>query len=76
MLAETATKAIVNFTNPKGLEENKKAARKGGSIAGNARKEIEKEIGASVITSKNAIDFGRLISNVTKEIEDREEKKE
>ena len=66
MLAETATKDIAESTNPQGLEENKKVAKRGGNIAGNARKEIEMETGKSVITSKNAIDFGKLITDVTK----------
>ena len=66
MLAETATKDIAESTNPQGLEENKKVAKRGGNIAGNARKEIEIETGKSVITSKNAIDFGKLITDVTK----------
>lgn len=70
MLAETATKDIANSTNPKGLEENKKVAKRGGSIAGNARKEIEQETGRPVITSKNAIDLGKLISDVSKSSKD------
>ena len=69
MLAETATKDIAESTNPQGLEENKKVAKRGGSIAGNARKEIEAETGKPVITSKNAIDFGELIDDVTKTID-------
>ena len=66
MLAETATKDIAEVTNPQGLEENKKAAQDGGSIAGDARKSIEARTGKPVITSKNAIDLGRLISDVVK----------
>ena len=66
MLAEAATKDIAESTNPQGLEENKKVAKRGGNIAGNARKEIEAETGKPVITSKNAIDFGKLIDDVTK----------
>ena len=66
MLAEAATKDIAESTNPQGLEENKKVANRGGNIAGNARKEIEAETGKAVITSKNAIDFGKLIDDVTK----------
>lgn len=75
MLAETATKDIANSSNPDGLEENKEVCRRGGSIAGNARKEIEEETGKSVITRKNALDFGNLISGVSKEISDKEDKK-
>lgn len=66
MLAETATKDIAEATNPQGLEENKQVAQDGGSIAGDARKSIEARTGKPVITSKNAIDLGRLISDVVK----------
>lgn len=66
MLAETATKDIAEATNPQGLEENKQVAQDGGSIAGDARKSIEVRTGKPVITSKNAIDLGRLISDVVK----------
>jgi len=68
MLAETATKDIANASNPYGLEENKKVAKRGGNVAKVARDTLERETGKSVITTKNAIDFGRLISDVTKEI--------
>ena len=66
MLAETATKDIAEATNPQGLEENKQVAQDGGSIASDARKSIEDRTGKPVITSKNAIDLGRLISDVVK----------
>ena len=66
MLAETATKDIAEAKNPQGLEENKQVAQDGGSIAGDARKSIEARTGKPIITSKNAIDLGRLISDVVK----------
>lgn len=66
MLAETATTDIAEATNPQGLEENKQVAQDGGAIAGDARKSIEARTGKPVITSKNAIDLGRLISDVVK----------
>ena len=66
MLAETATKDIAEATNPQGLDENKQVAQDGGSIAGDARKSIEARTGKPVITPKNAIDLGRLISDVVK----------
>ena len=66
MLAETATKDIAEAKNPQGLEENKQVAQDGGSIAGDARKSIEARTGKPVITPKNAIDLGRLISDVVK----------
>lgn len=75
MLAETATKDIANSSNPYGLEENKKVARRGGNIAGNARKEIEQKTGKPVITSKNAVDLSRLIEDVVKEPLDKKQDK-
>ena len=66
MLAETATKDIAEATNPQGLDENKQVAQDGGSIAGDARKSIEARTGKPIITSKNAIDLRRLISDVVK----------
>ncbi|MGP1567435.1 MAG: BRO family protein [Peptoanaerobacter stomatis] len=68
MLAETATKDIANTSNPKGLEENKKVAKRGGNVAKVARETLEKETGKPVITPKNVIDFGKLIDDVTKEV--------
>jgi prophage antirepressor len=74
MLAEATVTELTNTTHPKGLEENKKTARRGGRIAGNARKEIEAETGKPVVSVKNAIDFSRLIDgvakNVTEEVEE------
>lgn len=59
MLAETATTEISQKREPKDLDENKKVAREGGSVAGNARKDIESKTGRKVITSKNAKQLGQ-----------------
>ncbi len=67
MLAEATTTELTKTTNPQGLEENKKVAKEGGSVAGNARREIEQKIGKPVITSKNAVDLSRLIEDVVKD---------
>ena len=64
MLAEATTTELTKASNPSGLEENKVVAKEGGSIAGNARKEIENKTGKSVITSKNAIDFAKIIEEI------------
>ncbi len=73
MLAEATTTEITKTMNPMGLEENKVVAKRGGSIAGNARKEIEQETGKTVITSKNAVDLSKLIEDVTKGAENKKE---
>ncbi len=54
MLAEASTKDISQAVNPKDYEESKKVAKQGGTIAGNARKELEKKTGKKVVTSINA----------------------
>lgn len=53
MLAETATTEISEKREPKNLNENKDVAREGGSVAGNARLNIESKTGKKVITSRN-----------------------
>lgn len=71
MLAEATVTELTNTSNSNGLEENKETAKRGGKIAGLARKEIEKETGKPVITPKNAIDFSHLIDGVVKELPDK-----
>ncbi len=63
MLAETSTTEISKERKPKTLRENKNIARKGGSVAGVARKDLEKKLGKSVISSKNAKELGRKEDN-------------
>ena len=53
MLGEASTTKVTRAKNAKGFIENKKAAKIGGKIAGNALKELEKESGEKVITSEN-----------------------
>jgi len=53
MLAEASTTEISKKQSPNNLKDNKKVARKGGGVAGKARKEIEKETGEKIFTSKN-----------------------
>jgi DNA-damage-inducible protein D len=53
MLGEASTTAIVKTRKPKGFIENKKAAKQGGAVAGNARKELEIKTGEKVVSKKN-----------------------
>ena len=55
MLGEKVTTEISKNEKPEGIPENKKVARRGGNIAGEARKNTEKEIGRSVITKSNPL---------------------
>jgi len=54
MLAETSTTEISKAKLPETFPENRQVAREGGTIAGNARKEIEIKTGRRVITNQNA----------------------
>jgi hypothetical protein len=53
MLGEASTTEIVKTQNPKGFLANKKAAKQGGAVAGNARKELEARTGKKVVTADN-----------------------
>ena len=53
MLGEKATTDITRTRYAQGFVENKQAARRGGQIAHNARKELEQETGKSVISKDN-----------------------
>ena len=64
MLAEATTTEISKKEKPDTLDKNKSVAKRGGRVAGNARKEIEQQTGKPVITSKNAVDFSQLITGV------------
>lgn len=55
MLGEKVTTEIFQQEKPETFDQNKKVARRGGGVAGNARKETEKELGRSVISKDNFI---------------------
>jgi len=76
MLAEATTTELTNIHNPRDFNENKEIAKRGGTIAGNTRKEIEADTGKVVITSKSATDFSKLIENVVIDVPDLVEKKD
>jgi hypothetical protein len=52
-LAELSTRQIAESTKAKGLNENAVAGKKGGTVAKNARKELEAKTGKSVVTGDN-----------------------
>ena len=54
MLAELSTKEISESQDPKTFEEHKNVAFQGGSIARNARTELEEKTGQKVVTPLNA----------------------
>ena len=63
MLAEASTKDISQAVNPQDFKESADVAIRGGTIAGNARKELEEQTGNKVVTGLNAKAF---LENKTK----------
>ncbi|MCL2112145.1 MAG: Bro-N domain-containing protein [Clostridiales bacterium] len=64
MLAEATTTEISKTAEPETLAENQEVARRGGRIAGNARREIEDDTGKPVITSKNAAQLNTFAADM------------
>jgi hypothetical protein len=53
MLGEASTTEIAKNKNAQGFVQNHKAAKAGGSVAGNARKELEKKSGKKIVSNQN-----------------------
>lgn len=53
MLGEASTTEITRVSDAQGFNENLNAAKKGGEVAGNARKELEIKTGKTVVTKSN-----------------------
>jgi len=53
MLGEAATTEITRVDDAQGFAESKTAARKGGEVAGTARKDLEKKTGKRVVSPEN-----------------------
>ena len=64
MLAEASTTDIAKAEQPQGFDENQQAARRGGNVAGVARKALEAETGKPVVTSQNAESFRQLVTDI------------
>jgi len=63
-LAEVPTKELSQQEQPVGFDANKKVAQAGGSIAGNARRELEERLGKPIITSKNATQLNHVVTQM------------
>lgn len=68
MLAEATTTELSKTHNPEGLEENRKIAKEGGAVAGNARKDIEQRTGKPVISSQNAKEMSDLVTDLIEDV--------
>lgn len=57
MLGETTTAELARNADAQGFKDNERAAGTGGKIAGEARKNIEKQLGKPVVTRKNFLNI-------------------
>ncbi len=62
-LGEIATRELVKEHKPYGLKENREMAKRGGRIAKNTRDDLEKELGRTVITKQNALNYKYIDDN-------------
>ena len=61
MLAEATTTELAKGHDAQGFAENQAIAKRGGKVAGDARKAIEADTGKPVITSKNAVQLNQVV---------------
>ena len=64
MLAEATTTEISKREKPASFDANMKIAKRGGAVAGNARREIEEETGDPVITPQNATELNKIVTDL------------
>ena len=76
MLAEASTTDIAKAEQPQGFDENQQVARRGGNVAGVARKALEAETGKPVVTAQNAESFHQLVTDIVTDAAQLPEKKE
>lgn len=64
MLAETTTTELSKAHRPEGFEESRIVARRGGKVAGDARRAIEADTGRPAITAENAAQLNAVVTDV------------
>ena len=64
MLAETTTTELSKAHQPEGFEESRTIARRGGKVAGDARRAIEADTGRPAVTSQNAAQLNTVVTEM------------
>ena len=64
MLAETTTTELSKAHRPEGFEESQIVARRGGKVAGDARRAIEADTGRPAVTAQNAPQLNAVVTDV------------
>lgn len=68
MLAEATTTELSKVHQPKGFDENREIAKRGGRYAGETRKSIEADTGRPIITSENAADLHKIVADIVEDV--------
>lgn len=64
MLGEASTTEIAKTRDAQGFPQNKHAARQGGTVAGNARRELEAKSGRKVVSGENYLSLKQSVKRV------------
>ena len=64
MLAETTTTELSKAHRPEGFEESRIVARRGGKVAGDARRAIEADTGRPAVTAENAAQLNAVVTDM------------
>ena len=75
-LGEIATRELAKKHKPYGLKENKKVAKAGGEVSKTARDDLEKKLGETVISKKNALNYKYIEQKVLEQMKDKKEDNE
>lgn len=63
-LAEVAVRELSQQEHPTSFKQSKDVAKRGGSVAGNARKDLEAQLGRPIITSQNASQLNHVVTQM------------
>ena len=76
MLAETTTTELSKAHQPEGFEESRIVARRGGKVAGDARRAIEADTGRPAVTAQNAAQLNAVVTDVIQGVAEADNPKE
>lgn len=76
MLAEATTTELSKAHQPEGFAESQKIAKRGGSYAGQVRRDIESDTGRPVITAQNAAQLNSVVVDVIEGVAEAEKPEE
>ena len=76
MLAETTTTELSKAHQPEGFEESRIVARRGGKVAGDARRAIEADTGRPAVTAQNAAQLNAVVTDMIQGVAEADKPKE